>query len=174
MRRGFIHPDKYAKVVESTTLTSVDIIVIVGGKFVLVGKRRNYPAKGKWFLPGARFGKNVKIEEAVRDTIADEIGIKINYNLLDRLKSCEHIYHTNFSGEPEKFGTHYIVQPFVYRVDRLDQDDLEKISYHMSKQHDEYRWMSISDLLLDKDVHTYTKNYFRLGNAQNVDVVGGW
>ena len=45
--------EKYYKIIEQTTLTSVDLIPYYDGK-ILLGFRKNKPAQGTWFTPGCR------------------------------------------------------------------------------------------------------------------------
>ncbi|MHC4271807.1 MAG: NUDIX hydrolase, partial [Planctomycetota bacterium] len=64
----------------------------------------------------------------------------------------EHMYETNFAGEPG-FGTHYVVLAYEatadVQVEELPMD-----------QHSEWRYFSVEELLREEKVHENTRNYF--------------
>jgi colanic acid biosynthesis protein WcaH len=51
----------FIDVVKRTPLVSIDIIVENRRNQVLLGLRKNEPAKGFWFVPGGRILKNERI-----------------------------------------------------------------------------------------------------------------
>jgi len=54
----------------------------------------------------------------------------------------------------------YKVVP-TYCVNLAYEYEVEKIPDLPTDQHSEYRWFSIDELLESKQVHKYTKDYFR-------------
>jgi colanic acid biosynthesis protein WcaH len=49
--------DDYIKAIELTQLVSIDLVISDQHGNVLVGKRKNEPAKDTWFVPGSRLYK---------------------------------------------------------------------------------------------------------------------
>lgn len=143
----------YLNVIRHTQLVSLDLIVTNERNEVLLGYRRNKPARNYWFTFGARVFKAEKLEEACRRISENEIGTRIE------LKDCQknsiyiHAYDDNF--ENDDFGTTYFV--FAYKYKCLGDD----ITIRGDDQHSDYRWFSFEELMSREDVHPYVKNYFR-------------
>ena len=143
----------FVEVVKKTPLVSIDLIVGNGGNEVLLGFRKNEPAKNYWFVPGGRILKNEQIAEAFDRIAENELGIKPAYEDADFLGVFEHLYHENFAGQQE-FGTHYVV--LAYQV------EITKTPLKLPEtQHSRYEWFDRKSLRNDKKVHPYTKAYFR-------------
>lgn len=146
----FLEKEIFASVVEYTPLISIDLIVKNRMGQVLLGKRVNEPACGFWFVPGGRVYKDETLDNAFCRTVKDELN-----SVFDRKDAIfqgvyEHFYENNvFNNE---FTTHYIVLAHTIEFDDIPLSN---------KQHSEYRWFEIEKLLASKDVHTYTKDYFR-------------
>ena len=146
--------DDFLTVVRLTPLVAIDLIVSDDAHRVLVGYRRNRPARGTWFVPGGRIAKDESLDAAFTRIVSDELGVAGAARPASRLLGVyEHHYDDNFAGV-EGFGTHYIVLAHAMTlseaapVGRLDQ-------------HSEYRWLSPDELLARDDVHENTKAYFR-------------
>ncbi len=56
----------------------------------------------------------------------------------------------------EDINTHYVMLTYEFSVDCADKIVIP------FEQHDEYLWLSKTDLLNNKDVHKNTKKYFLL------------
>ena len=142
-----------------TQLVSIDLVVFDSQMRVLVGKRKNEPAKGTWFVPGSRLYKNERWKDAVKRVSREELGYEIDYSKTTSLGVYDHIYPTNFMNKCDESGemisTHYVVIGLQIAVDPNKID--EKI---FADQHSEICWMSIEELLIRDDVHQHTKNYF--------------
>ncbi len=120
---------------------------------VLLGYRKNEPAKDTWFVPGGVILKNEKISHAFSRISLDELGMSINMDAFNFLGVYEHFYDKNFDGDPE-FGTHYIVLAYMIKMQI-------PISQLPDEQHNTYKWFDINDLLNDERVHDNTKVYFQ-------------
>ena len=59
-----LNHDDFVEVVKKTPLVSIDLIVENDRNEVLLGFRKNEPAKNYWFVPGGRILKNERIAEA--------------------------------------------------------------------------------------------------------------
>jgi colanic acid biosynthesis protein WcaH len=144
---------EFREIVRTAPLVSIDLIVKNRDDEVLLGFRKTGPAKNTWFVPGGRIRKDEKLEMAFTRVTEDELGISLDWNDACFLRVSEHFYEGNFADEPD-FGTHYIVLAYEIRISLED-------SKLPLDQHSDYRWMSEKDLLLNSEVHAYTKDYFR-------------
>ena len=143
--------DIFKIIVASTPLVSIDLIVCNSKNQALLGLRNNRPAKGFWFVPGGRIRKDETFEMAFQRLMAEEFGIyhKINDALF--IGHYQHLYEDNF-GE-ENFSTHYVVLGYLLNKDL----DLKMLPL---KQHSNYCWWDINQLLSSNEVHDNTKAYF--------------
>ena len=66
----------YKKIIDVLPIFCVDVVIKYKGKVLLV-KRKNAPAKGKWWLPGGRIFKGETIEKAAKRKMKEELGINI-------------------------------------------------------------------------------------------------
>jgi colanic acid biosynthesis protein WcaH len=140
----FIH------VIDSTPLVAIDLVIRNERNEVLLGKRKNRPAKDTWFVPGGRIKKNEKLQDALQRICFAEL--KISPPMGKLLGVFDHIYDDNYFGV-DGVNTHYVTLGYQFTLDsqvRIDHDD----------QHAELKWWSIADLRLSQDVHQNTKNYF--------------
>lgn len=138
-------------VVVHAPLVAIDLIVENKEGKILLGRRKNPPAKGYLFVPGGRIFKGETLKEAFKRITSQEIGKEIDIALADFLGVFEHFYEESFFGDD--ISTHYIVLAYKLQI-------CDKLSLPFT-QHTEYLWLSIDELLNRKDVHFYTKNYFR-------------
>jgi colanic acid biosynthesis protein WcaH len=144
--------DEYADVVKKAPLVSIDLVVKNEGGEILVGLRKNAPAKGYWFVPGGRILKDERIAEAFERIAHDELGIKPAFKDARFLGVFEHLYPNNFT-EREEFSTHYVVLAYEIKINKpaLNPPD---------DQHSEYKWLSKESADKEENVHSYTKAYF--------------
>jgi colanic acid biosynthesis protein WcaH len=143
----------FLKIVELTPLVSVDLILRNDQDEILLGFRRNQPAKNCWFVPGGKILKDERNSAAIRRISLAELGFMLDPSS-GRFKGVyEHLYPDNFAGVVG-ISTHYIVlaHEFHLKSDVLISGD---------EQHAELRWWRVSDLLADPAVHENTKAYFR-------------
>ena len=68
----------YIQIQEMMPVLCVDVVIIHQGKCLLL-KRKNHPAKGKWWFPGGRMLKNETIEHAVKRKAAEEVNLQGQY-----------------------------------------------------------------------------------------------
>lgn len=142
----------FAEIVKNTPLVSIDLIVRNSEGKILVGYRNNEPARHYWFVPGGSIKKNESIDGAFGRISEKELGKKFTRAESMLQGVYEHFHKTNFTDSSD-FGTHYIVLAHV-----LDVGDYTPVS---DDQHEEYRWMSPEEILVNDKVHEYTKDYFR-------------
>jgi colanic acid biosynthesis protein WcaH len=145
-----LNKDDFAFIVKNTPLVSIDLLVKNEKNKILVGLRKNEPAKGFWFVPGGRILKNETIKEAFNRITKSELGEEVSIENSLFIGVFEHIYETNFAQTPG-FGTHYIV--LAYKV--KSPHSLKNLS---KDQHNEYQWVSKKDAKLI-NIHPNTRVY---------------
>ena len=138
----------FKTVVDSTPLVSIDILLKKDNK-VLLGRRVNKPAQGYFFSIGGRINKNETIDNAMARVALNEINIDLK-STPEFIGLLEHFYDDSMY---ENVSTHYVNLAYEYEV--------EEILNLPTEQHSEYQWFSIDELLESKQVHKYTKDYFR-------------
>lgn len=144
----------FLDVVRLTPLVAFDLIVSDAQGRVLIGRRRNRPARGTWFVPGGRIHKDETLDAAFTRIADAELGIAQLARSTARFEGVfEHHYSDNFAGEPD-VSTHYIV--LAYSLTLTGTAPLGR-----PEQHSEYLWLAPSELLARADVHENTKAYFR-------------
>ncbi|MGN8133948.1 GDP-mannose mannosyl hydrolase [Paraburkholderia sp. 22099] len=144
----------FLDVVRLTPLVSIDLIVKDADGRVLIGHRRNRPARGTWFVPGGRILKDETLDAAFARVAEAELGIGSLARSSARFEGVyEHHYHDNFADEPD-VSTHYIVLAYSLTSSSA-------VPIGRPDQHSGYLWLAPSDLLARADVHENTKAYFR-------------
>jgi len=144
--------EQFLEVVARAPLVSIDLVVRDGTGHVLLGLRRNAPARGFWFVPGGVIRKNETFDAAYRRITRNELGLELPRAESRLLGAYEHFYAENADDRPG-FGTHYVVLAHALTVERLPALPPE--------QHSVYRWLSPAEILETADVHDNTKAYFR-------------
>ena len=149
--------------VEFIPLVALDLIIKNKKKEILLGMRTNSPAKNYWFVPGSRIIKYEKLKNTLKKTSLTEIGIELTIDDVNLYGIYDHIYDKENYLENDKFGTHYVVIALIWEdnKNRINLNNLPK------SQHNKYKFFSINELLKNKQVHQYTKNYF-LENPDNL------
>ncbi|HJV90204.1 MAG TPA: GDP-mannose mannosyl hydrolase [Holophagaceae bacterium] len=148
----WLEPEAFQALIAGGPLVSLDLIVSDPGGRVLVGRRRNRPAQGWWFVPGGRVGKNERLDDAFRRICKAELGCPHERRDTRFLGVYEHLYEDNALGV-EGLGTHYVVLGHAWTVEALPPIPED--------QHHEVCWMGVAELLAHPGVHDNTKAYFR-------------
>ena len=138
----------FKTIIDSAPLISIDILLKKDNK-VLLGRRVNKPAQGYFFSTGGRINKNESIDNAMARVALNELNIKLK-SKPKFIGVFEHFYDDSIYKD---VSTHYVDIAYEYEV--------EKIPDLPTEQHSEYKWFAIDELLESKQVHEYTKDYFR-------------
>lgn len=149
-------PDEaFKRIIQYTPLISIDLIIRNEQGEVLFGKRVNAPAQGYWFVPGGRVRKNETLDDAFVRLVREELGIELGITRADAkfLGVFEHFYDENFFDKTT--GTHYVV--LGYEIS-FKQDQFENFPKF---QHVEYLWISECKILIETQIHKYSRNYFK-------------
>jgi len=142
----------FEHIVRLTPLVSIDLIVRSPDGRVLVGRRKNAPAKDIYFVPGGRITKNETLAAAFKRLTQMELGREEKIENARFRGVYEHIYGDNRLGK-EGFGTHYVVLAYQLNLDHQPQ-------LVNDRQHSEFRWMTPAELISSADVHQNTRAYF--------------
>ena len=150
---AWLEPQDFEHVVRFTPLVSIDIVVRSKDGRVLLGRRKNEPAKNSFFVPGGRITKNESLEAAFKRITAAELGVPMELKQARFIGVYEHIYQENVFGK-EGFGTHYIVLAYELILTQTPAS-------LPTQQHEDYVWKMEREVVDWPAVHEYTKAYFR-------------
>jgi len=128
----------FEHIVRLTPLVSIDLIVRSPDARVLVGRRKNAPAKDVYFVAGGRITKNETLAEAFKRLTQVELGREEKIENAQFRGVYEHIYPDNRMGK-DGFGTHYVVLAYEFTLS-LDGSALP------TEQHGDYEWMTVEQL----------------------------
>lgn len=145
--------EDFAGVARLTPLVAIDLIVRAPDGRILLGERKNEPARGSFFVPGGRITKNETLAAAFRRITRAELGVERDLVQARFVGVYEHIYTGNFF-EHADFGTHYIVLGHELS---LSASDLAL----PTDQHGEYVWKTEAEILAWPAVHENTRAYFQ-------------
>src|SRR5215467_3092626 len=101
-------PAEFKMAVRNMPLLAIDLIVRSPEGLVLLGLRRNPPARDFWFVPGGRVFKNESSDQALRRISKEELGIELQTRDVKFRGIYDHIYEDNVFEDPD-FNTHYVV-----------------------------------------------------------------
>jgi len=150
--------DVFALVVRSTPLLSIDLLVRDDTGAMLLGWRRNRPARDCWFVPGGRVRKGETLDEAFTRIARSELGTALSRRDSEPAGVYEHFYQDHYGGE--EFGTHYVVLAYAVRTVRGALQPPP--ARHAEAQHAEYAWFSAAELRSRADIHPYSRAYAAL------------
>ncbi len=150
---GLLPQDEFAQVVAHAPLVAIDLVVQDRRRRLLLGWRRNPPARGYWFVPGGRVRKDETLAEAFVRISAAELGREFQLEQSIFMGVYQHFYRDNFRGEA-RASTHYITLAHKLRA----TDGPLPLP---QAQHSRYRWASANDIRHDLLVHPYARAYFR-------------
>jgi colanic acid biosynthesis protein WcaH len=141
--------EDFKLVVQSAPIFSMDLVVLNEKNQILVGKRKNAPAKGYWFVPGGRVFKNEPLVDAFSRISNAELGQKFDYSSVKQLGLYDHFYDDSVFGND--ISTHYINAPCLIKLRGGLTLNLP------TEQHQEYRWVNIGDFINDVTIHRFSK-----------------
>lgn len=149
-----LEQERFRTIVESTPLLSIDLLIRDAQGRVLLGRRRNRPAQGFWFVPGGRVLKNESLDAAFRRLTLAELGHAFERGQAQFLNVHEHFYADSmFGAAGEAPDTHYVV--LCYGLNLPASLQLAP----PADQHDRYRWWSVREMQDSAEVHAYTRAY---------------
>ncbi len=142
----------FEKIIANAPLIAIDLIVEDSDRRVLLGWRKNPPAKASWFVPGGRVRKNETLDTAFARISEAELGQKFQREQSVFIGIYQHFYPDNFLGQDGE-STHYLAL-----AHRLWSGDCQ-LNLPLC-QHAQYRWAYPRSIVSDLQVHAYTRAYF--------------
>lgn len=150
--------EDFIKIIESTPLISIDLIIRNPEGSILMGKRKNQPAFDSWFVPGGRVKKGESVDRAIARIGKMELDVELTRNDGRFVGVFDHLYETNFANI-EGIHTQYVVLAYEYYLDF----NLKELPF---EQHSEWKWFNTSQAKL---THENSAAYFKA--IQTVDDV---
>lgn len=148
-----LDPKIFKKIIRSTPLVAIDLIIFDRKNRVLLGFRKNPPAKNFWFVPGGRVLKNEPLKMALGRILKTEAkGLTVGQPKIFGV--TEHFYRNSFFGSKE--STHYVVIAFLLRG-----RNGKKILRNTGDQHRTLKWWAKDDARQSPQVHFYSKRYLK-------------
>lgn len=150
---GWLQDSDFVTAVDALPLVSVDLVVINPVGQMLLGLRRNAPARHCWFTPGGRVRKNEPFALCMQRVAVSELHLQAcDLRSAKLMGVWDHFYEDSaFSTE---VSTHYVNLPHFLRLEQvLDLDALPL------EQHSGWRWQDPQDAAVAKDVHPYVRLY---------------
>ena len=113
---NLINYDLYKMFHNYLPIVCVDIVLTTTDREFLMLKRKEHPAKNKWWFVGGRVFKNESLECAARRKVREEIGL--NVENLEKIISGHEIF---FKEDPfgHGNGTHAIVSCFSSEIENI-------------------------------------------------------
>jgi colanic acid biosynthesis protein WcaH len=147
-----LNPAAFQAVIKDTCLFALDLLVFDRNDRLLVGRRRESPARGYFFVPGGRVRKGEKLASAFERLLESELALQKASVSPPQLRGLyEHFYDDNAFGHGE-FGTHYVVAALSMY---LQQGAAPRFAGH-----DDPLFLSVDDVLAKDDIHGHVKRYF--------------
>lgn len=142
----------FQNVVEHAPLFAIDLVIMNDKQQILLGKRKNAPARGYWFVPGGRVFKNENLDSAFKRICKTELGKELERSDSQLLGVYDHFYDE--SAFSESISTHYINAAHLISLRHPSQFDLQA-------QHSEICWLSFLELENQPQVHLYSRVFLR-------------
>lgn len=150
MKGKMLPLEKFKTLIDIAPLVSIDFIIKNSENKILLGKRVNKPALGYYFTLGGRVLKNEKLADAKKRILKEETDLNINEFNLKFIGVFEHFYKDSFVDD--NISTHYI--NLAYEI------DVSYIQALPQKQHNDYIWLTVEEIMASDIVNKYVKEYF--------------
>lgn len=150
---GWLPDKEFAKAVDALPLVSVDLVLVNTAGQMLLGLRRNAPARHWWFTPGGRVRKNEPYEACLLRVAMSELGLQEQDVQGAQLMGAWDHFYEDSACSPE-VSTHYVNLPHVLQLKQpLELDALP------NDQHSGWRWQDAKVAVIAEDVHPYVRVY---------------
>ena len=97
MSSAFIPNSLYRKILRNVPIACVDIAIVADGAVLLV-RRKDAPARGKWWVPGGRVLKGEMMHDTARRKAREEVGIECHVGPI--IHTAETIFPDGPAGIP--------------------------------------------------------------------------
>jgi colanic acid biosynthesis protein WcaH len=149
---GWLSEGDYAYVVRCAPLPAIDLVVHRRGE-VLLGRRRNRPAAGWWFMPGGRVRKDERLAAAFERICESETTLAASFTAARFLGVVEHFYAENT--RDDRSGTHCIALAYAVEAPSVS-------AAVMSAQHADSEWWTAERWSASPVVHPHVKETLQL------------
>lgn len=150
---GWLPDKEFAKATNALPLVSLDLVLVNTAGQILLGLRRNAPARHWWFTPGGRLRKNEPFLACLRRIAMSELRLQEREVKGAHLMGVwDHFYED--SAYSTEVSTHYVNLPHVLKLKQpMELDTLP------ADQHSDWRWQDTKDAAVADDVHPYVRSY---------------
>ena len=148
---------QFAQACEALPLVSIDLVLTDDTHRLLLGLRRNAPARGWWFTPGGRIRKNEPLAEARRRIAAEELGLpETTVHRAMLMGAWDHFYPDS-AFNPD-VSTHYVNLALWLP---LTPDEVASLTLPegVGEQHTAWQWMPLTQAERDDGVHPHVRVY---------------
>lgn len=139
-----LNDEEYKQIVNTTVITTIDIIFLNSDNAILLWLRNNEPLKWVYYIPWWRRIKNEIIYESVIRKSKEELWIDIDINKLQFLWIYDDIYHNS---KYDNIWMHCSPQTFIYRM-----SDEEVNNIKIDEQHSDYSFFDIESQSLHENI----------------------
>jgi colanic acid biosynthesis protein WcaH len=150
---GFLPIPEFERAVGALPLVSVDWVLINPSGQILLGHRRNAPARLWWFTPGGRVRKNEPLANCLQRVVVSELGLDaINVHGARLMGVWDHFYED--SAVSAEISTHYVNLPHLVQLSHS-----LVLNALPTDQHIAWRWQDVQAAAVADDVHPYVRVY---------------
>lgn len=148
---------QFAAACEALPLVSIDLVLTDEAGRLLLGLRRNAPARDWWFTPGGRIRKNEPLAEARQRIAAEELGLpEATLRRATLMGAWDHFYPDS-AFDPD-VSTHY-VNLALWLALTAEEVTALTLPKGDGEQHAGWQWMPLAQAEQDKGVHPHVQVY---------------
>jgi len=148
---------QFAQACEALPLVSIDLVLTDEAGRLLLGLRRNAPARDWWFTPGGRIRKNEPLTEARRRIAAEELGLPQSaVRRATFMGAWDHFYADSVF-DPD-VSTHYVNLALWLPLTEQEAAALP-LPKDDDAQHAGWQWMPANQAATVPGVHPHVQVY---------------
>lgn len=147
MNKGFIPKKKYREIADFVPICWLDVVIKKGDSFLLV-KRKELPAKGKWWLVGGRVYWGESLLQTVKRKLREEVNIK-SFGKVEFLGIKEMFFKKGLLGKP----ICGIANVFLVQVNEKDVKNIK-----VDETSSDFKWFK----KIEKSFDPYLKQFLKL------------
>lgn len=148
---------QFAQACEALPLVSIDLVLTDEADRLLLGLRRNAPARGWWFTPGGRIRKNEPLAAARRRIAAEELGLPDTALHRATLMGAWDHFYPDSAFNPD-VSTHYVNLALWLPLTPAEAASLT-LPEGDGEQHTAWQWMPLAQAAIDEGVHPHVRVY---------------
>ena len=135
---NYIDEELYSKFVELMPIACVDVLIHDDAGHILLVKRNQEPAKGKWWIVGVRLLKEASLTEGAVRKAKEEVMLDV------KVEKLIGVYDEFFDTSHQGYPTHTVCIAFLAKADNLLMADSDytcdgfKLVKDIDGSHDPY------------------------------------